>query len=215
MEEKKLDTDRVIDKWSNAWYIPIYRIKLIIAIILLIAVLIELPFFFAFIEQKNGIQLNDRLLELIPPKDLSVFTFIIIWSMTAYAFMRCMQSPSLFIILVYSLTLLLLSRMITIIIFPLNPPIGLIPLNDPLTSVFYGGTKVFITKDLFYSGHTSSQFLLFLCLQKRKEKIVALIATVLVAVLVLIQHVHYTIDVLAAFVITYLIYLLGKRIAKY
>jgi hypothetical protein len=31
---------------------------------------------------------------------------------------------------------------------------------------------------------------------------------------VLIQHVHHTIDVAAAFVFTYLIYLLGKKIAN-
>jgi hypothetical protein len=91
----------------------------------------------------------------------------------------------------------------------------LIPLKDPISSLFYGGTQVFITKDLFYSGHTSTQFLIFLCLKKRNDKIVALLATCIVGILVLVQHVHYTIDVLAAFAFTYVIYLMGKKIADY
>ncbi|MFX7751990.1 phosphatase PAP2-related protein, partial [Acinetobacter baumannii] len=91
---------------------------------------------------------------------------------------------------------------ITISLVPLNPPQGLIPLIDPLTNIFYGGK--FISKDLFYSGHTATLFLMSLCLQKQSEKILALIASIAVAVMVLIQHVHYSIDVLAAFPFAYL-----------
>ncbi|MCK9403353.1 MAG: sphingomyelin synthase family protein [Chitinophagaceae bacterium] len=215
MEEQPLAANRQADTWKIAWHTPVYRIKIIIGTIVLIAVLMALPYFFAYIELINGMQFNDRLLQLIPPRDISIAMFIIIWSMTGYTAYRCTQSPSLFIVVLYSLILLLLSRMITISIFPLNPPMGLIPLKDPLSNLFYGGTRAFITKDLFYSGHTSTQFLLFLSLQKRKEKILALLATVAVAILVLVQHIHYTIDVLAAFIITYIIYLLGKKVAKY
>lgn len=215
MEEQQRAGTRLAESWKMAWHIPAFRVKTIFGTILLIAILMAFPYFFAFIEQKNGMQLNDRLLELIPPVDVSIFMFIIIWSMTAFIWLRCYQSPSLFLVVLYSFIFLCLSRMISISIFPLNPPIGLIPLKDPLIGVFYGGTEVFITKDLFYSGHTSTQFLLFLCLQKKGDKLLALLATVTVAILVLIQHVHYTIDVLAAFIITYIIYFLGKKTAKY
>ena len=105
--------------------------------------------------------------------------------------------------------------MISITLLPLEPPVGLIPLKDPISSIFYGGTQVFIKKDLFYSGHTSIQFLIFLSLKKRTEKIVSLLATISIACFVLIQHVHYTIDVIAAIAFTYLIYRIGKWIAEY
>jgi len=77
-----------------------------------------------------------------------------------------------------------------------------------LSNHFYGGK--FLTKDLFFSGHTSIQFLSFLCLQKKSDKVLALISTILVASLVLVQHVHYTIDVLAAPLFTWLSYKAGK-----
>ncbi|MDF2433986.1 MAG: hypothetical protein JWP44_3617, partial [Mucilaginibacter sp.] len=76
--------------------------------------------------------------------------------------------------------------------------------TDPLTGVFYGEAN--ITKDLFFSGHTATLTLIMLCLEKRTDKIIAFFAVVTVAVLLLVQHIHYSIDILAAPVITYLCY---------
>jgi len=60
---------------------------------------------------------------------------------------------------------------------------------------------------LFFSGHTATVFLLFLCLKKKQDKWLALGGSVLTGFLLLVQHVHYTIDVLAAPVFTYFIYI--------
>jgi hypothetical protein len=201
--------------WKKAWSDHGFRIKTIIATVLLLAILTSFPFFFSYIEKRDGIQFNDRLLKLIPPIDVSGLTFILIWSMNLFICFRSAQDPDIFIVMLCSLVFLCISRMITISLIPLNPPIGLIPLKDPISSLFYGGSEVFITKDLFYSGHTSTQFLIFLCLKKRNDKIAAFCATIIVGILVLVQHVHYTIDVLAAFVFTYVIYLMGKKTAEY
>ena len=98
---------------------------------------------------------------------------------------------------------------------PLDPPDGLIRLNDPLTSMVYGGKDKFMPKDLFFSGHTSNMFLMCLCLTKKTDKYLAFIATIAVGILVLVQHVHYTIDVLAAFFFTYIIYRVSKKSSTY
>ena len=100
---------------------------------------------------------------------------------------------------------LLILRMSAIYLFELNPPQGLIVLRDPLTSITYGGRGIFITKDLFFSGHTSNLFMVYLCLQKRRDKIFVLLGTITVAVLVLVQHVHYSMDVIGAFIITFFV----------
>jgi hypothetical protein len=213
MQSQELKNKNIALAWRKAWADPKYRVKTIVATILLLIILMSFPIFFSFIEKRDGIQFNDRLLRLIPPIDVSGLTFILIWSMNLFICFRSAQNPEMFLVMLSSLVILCISRMITITLIPLNPPIGLIPLKDPISSLFYGGTEVFITKDLFYSGHTSTQFLIFLCLKKRNDKIVAFIATIIVGMLVLIQHVHYTIDVLAAFVFTYVIYLLGKKIS--
>jgi len=91
---------------------------------------------------------------------------------------------------------------------PLEPPSDLIQLKDPITYLFYGNE--YVTKDLFFSGHTATQFLMFLCLKKKTERMILLVSTFLIAIMVLFQHVHYTVDVLAAPIIAYLAYWLTK-----
>ncbi len=209
------ETEGLNNAWNDAWNNRIFKIKTIAGTVILLCVLSLLPYFFVFVEKRDGPQLHDRLLQLLPATDVSVLTFIIIWSVTLLLFIRCVKNPDIFLLMLWSFLLLCLSRILTITMVPLNPPEGLLPLKDPLTGIFYGGMDKFITKDLFFSGHTSIQFLIFLCLKKRADKIIALMASLAVGCLVLVQHVHYTIDVLAAFVFTYLIFRIGKLITVY
>lgn len=126
---------------------------------------------------------------------------------------RIYQNPRLFLVVAYGFILMCLARILTISLLPLNPPTGIITLQDPIANIAYGGNGIFITKDLFYSGHTGNMFLFFLCLEAKWDKIIALTASFLIGLLVLIQHIHYSIDVFAAFIFTYFIYLGAKKIA--
>jgi hypothetical protein len=114
------------------------------------------------------------------------------------------QQPSMFVVMLWAYLLMSLIRIAAITIVALNAPKGLVILADPLSNIFYGGS--FITKDLFYSGHTSTAFLMYLCLQKKYDKIFALFASLMIGSLLLIQHVHYTIDILAAPIFAFLSY---------
>jgi membrane-associated phospholipid phosphatase len=199
--------------WSDAWQEPRFRNKSIIALILVAIILILLPTFFAFIEKREGMVLQDFVLDAIPAKDVSIPTFVVIWSVVLLVFYRIYQSPRLFLVVAYGFILMCLARVLTISLLPLNPPPGLITLKDPIANIAYGGNGIFITKDLFYSGHTGNMFLFFLCLQHKWDKIIALAASFIVGILVMVQHIHYSIDVIAAFIFTYFIYLGAKKLA--
>ena len=199
--------------WSDAWQEPRFRNKSIIALILVAIILILLPTFFAFIEKREGMVLQDFVLDAIPAKDVSIPTFVVIWSVVLLVFYRIYQSPRLFLVVAYGFILMCLARILTISLLPLNPPPGLITLKDPIANIAYGGNGIFITKDLFYSGHTGNMFLFFLCLQHKWDKIIALAASFIVGILVMVQHIHYSIDVIAAFIFTYFIYLGAKKLA--
>lgn len=199
--------------WSKAWQERRFRNKTIIALLLVTIILTLLPTFFAFIEKREGMVLQDYLLDVIPAMDVSIPTFIIIWSVVMLVLYRIYQNPRLFLVVAYGFILMCLARILTISLLPLNPPTGIITLQDPIANIAYGGNGIFITKDLFYSGHTGNMFLFFLCLEAKWDKIIALTASFLIGLLVLIQHIHYSIDVFAAFIFTYFIYLGAKKIA--
>jgi membrane-associated phospholipid phosphatase len=202
----------ILSAWRDNLQSSDYRKKLIVGVSLISLILLSLPFFYQAIEQRNGIQFNDYLLEILPSYDLSLFIFIVIWSMTLLTFSRFKQDPNLFLTFLWGFILINLSRFVSIGLIPLDAPRDLIPIIDPISNQFYG--PKFITKDLFFSGHTAAMYLMFLCLKKRTDKILALTATILVGFAVLLQHVHYTIDVVMAPVITYFIWIGAKKIIE-
>ena len=70
--------------------------------------------------------------------------------------------------------------------------------------------------DLFFSGHTGLPFLMALAFWDNKPlRIVFLISTVVLGAAVLFGHLHYSIDVFAAFFITYAIFDLSKYLFTY
>lgn len=218
MQQQTKESNYPAIKTSN-WGIALentrFRNKIIAGLLMFTFILLLFPYFFAFIEARNGLVLNDFLLDYLTPHDFSIPIFIIIWSTTILLIIRCINQPAIFLQVIYCLVILSVVRMITIYLVPLNPPAGLIVIKDPLTSLTYGGKDVFITKDLFFSGHTSNMLMMALCFQKRSDKWLGFIAAFLVGILVLFQHVHYTIDVIGALVITFFLVKLGKRLANH
>jgi hypothetical protein len=204
------DSKSIKQIWTE--FLTIYKKKLLLSVILLVITLCILPYFFGYIEKREGLHLNDIILKYVPAYDVSIIVFAIIWSMSIFILVRAIQNPLIFITYLTSFVLLTISRMATIYFLPLSPPSDLIVLKDPLSNFFYGTT--FITKDLFYSGHTASMFLMFLCLHKKRDKAIALFATISIGVFVLIQHIHYSIDVVAAPIFTYFIHKLTKYYLK-
>ncbi|AMR32019.1 hypothetical protein A0256_11610 [Mucilaginibacter sp. PAMC 26640] len=188
------------------------RSKILLGSIVTIIILSTMPVFFNYIERRNGIVLNDWLLAAIPAYNVSLMIFALIWGMAILILSRALYNPNIYIKYAWTLFFVNLTRMLTIFLFALNPPHGMVHLVDPITGIFYGNRV--ITKDLFYSGHTSTMMLIFLCLEKRNDKIIGFIALVSVMVLLLVQHIHYTIDVIAAPFFVYSIYLITCRFLK-
>jgi hypothetical protein len=190
--------------WKYTWNTPHKKKQIIFGTVLMLAVVIVMPHFFNDIEKRKGELLNDWLLAMIPPRNVSVAIFSIIWAMILLAIVRAIKDPSIYITYCWTYVFVCAARLTCISLVPLDPPLGLIRLTDPITAIFYGNSV--ITKDLFFSGHVATLSLICLCLKKRNDRIVAFTATVVVAFLLLVQHIHYTIDILAAPVFVYVFY---------
>jgi len=195
--------------WKEAWRSPVKKPRLIIILILIPIFFSLLPLFFNYIEKRNGVVLHDILLARIPPHNVSIIIFAVIWTMIILILYRSARNPSVFITYCLTLALVTTARLICISLVPLSPPIGLIPLTDPISGIFYGEASV--TKDLFFSGHTATLATIFFCLEKRSDKIMGLFAVIIVAILLLIQHIHYTIDIITAPIVVYVLYRITCR----
>lgn len=204
----------ILTRWRIAWKIPGFSTRLLVALVVFIAILIAFPYFFSFIESRKGFQIPDPVLDAIPARDFSPVTFAIIWLVSLWFMIRMIQQPSIAIIGIIAIDLIFLTRMVTILLFPLEPPPGLVELKDPISNYFYGEEHAFITRDLFFSGHTSTQIMIGLILPEKKEKWLAFAGATTVAVLVLVQHIHYTIDVLGALLFTWFLYLLSRMLVS-
>jgi len=74
---------------------------------------------------------------------------------------------------------------------------------------------VFNSDDLFFSGHVGLTFLMSLLLwESRVLRYIYLIISVIFAVVVLLGHFHYSIDVFGAYFITYTIYVMSLHFFK-
>ncbi|MBS1667438.1 MAG: hypothetical protein JST58_08680 [Bacteroidetes bacterium] len=200
------------EKWVIAWENKNFKKRVIIGGVLLAIIFGFFPFFFQTIEKREGVALNDWLLNRLPALNVSIFIFISIWAIALLCIIRMAQEPPVFIITLWGYIFLCLMRIASISMVALNPPKDLRALIDPISNFFYGTN--FVTKDLFFSGHTSTMFLFFFCLQKKTDKAFALLGSLVVGFLLLIQHVHYSIDVLAAPFFAYICYWLAKKTAK-
>ncbi len=183
---------------------------MITGLLLLAALFTAFPYFFQYIQKRDGHTINDVVLNTITTANVSIPLFITIWCMGVYMGIKAIEQPRQLLLFLWAFLFLSAFRITCIWLVALNPPPGLIPLSDPIANSFYG--KSFITKDLFYSGHTATIFLIFLCLETKPQKIAALIATVIVGSLVLVQHIHYTVDVIAAPVFAYLCFYICNKI---
>lgn len=184
------------DNWKIFWSEKAFKFQLPVTIVLLFLTLHFFSQFLVFIEQRPGVVLNDPILNLFNPVRLDWIIFSLIYVSILTGLLFLLKYPQYFLIAIQAYILMNLFRMISMYVVPLESPLGTLELKDPL--IFVVGTGTPITKDLFFSGHTSTMFLLSLAAVNKKLKIIFLISTFLVGFLVVLQKAHYSIDVIVA-----------------
>ena len=201
--------------WKDFFSNKKNRIELIVSLILLTMTLTGLANFVNFVENRKGVVFPDPILSLFNPIDLTWITFGLIYLSLIFVIVTLLKNPQRFLFALQLYTSMAVVRMIAMFLLPLEPPEKMILLKDPFVEFF--GTGQTLTKDLFFSGHTATLFILFLVSEHKTIKIIFLVITIIVAFCVLLQHVHYTIDVFAAILFTYACYkfLLDLKIKKF
>lgn len=159
-----------------------------------------------YASQKEALVVNDLILDLIPVFNITFLyvegALLLILFSIFLAFYRPQRLP----FMLKSIGLFIFIRSFFIILTHLSIPLpqgaaGYIQQFGTVTQFFSSGN------DLFFSGHTGFPFLLSLIFwQDRLLRYLFLATACFFGAIVLLGHVHYSIDVFAAFFITYAIH---------
>jgi hypothetical protein len=182
--------------WREAWTDRSLRLQIVATPLGLVAVLRSLTAFLVWVEKRPGVRLPDPLLSAFEARDCTWLVFALIYVALVAGVAVLAAHPRVLVMAVQAYLVMILSRMCVMYFMALDPPADMIPLRDPLVEIL--GTGRILTRDLFFSGHTSTLSLLFLTVPDRRFKPLLLACTLVVATGLLRQHVHYTVDVLVA-----------------
>ena len=174
--------------------------------------------------------LRDRVLELVPRVEWvaqnNYRLWIALYVPVAVALWRVDRAR--FVRLQYASCALSLLRGACILLTGLGPVDGVfgtplarsdvmaawLGLVNPLQALFGNVAHVSLTQDLFFSGHTSSTFVLYLYCRAahRRLGLLALATHAAVVASVFLAHLHYAIDVVGAWGVTFGVYAALERL---
>lgn len=182
--------------WRDCWRQRVFRTQAYLTVPLLALTLYVFPRFLNAVERRPGVTLDDPLLALFTPIDVNWLAFGLIYGALLVGLLALSGYPEWLILALQAYVGMVLIRMAMMFLTPLDPPVLCITLRDPFVQYF--GTGQVLTKDLFFSGHTATMFLLYLLAPTRRLRTLFLVCTFAVGFAVFIQQAHYAVDVLAA-----------------
>lgn len=182
-----------------------FRIKFFVSVIILLTTLFVYRRFLDFAEARTGVSIPDPILKLYEPIDLTWLIFGLIYLCLVVGIIALIKNPEKLLLAFQVYTAVVVVRIIAMYLVPFEAPEKIIVLKDPFVEMFGSGES--LTKDLFFSGHTATLFLLFWVVESKRLKYVFLVSAVVVGVSIVLQHVHYVIDVIAAPFFTYVCFI--------
>ncbi|OQS06524.1 hypothetical protein THRCLA_01436 [Thraustotheca clavata] len=187
--------------WKVKWDQGVYsKMDLILTFGIFFWTLQYYTFFLRWNENRTDIDgfvtMNDPVLSLFSPGDYSIALFALAYGSVSLAFYHARHMPELIIEMLQTKTFVIWVRMIALYLVPLEAPAGTVPLIDPIA----GGDGIVLMRDLFFSGHTATTFVVFLVVRRQNVlwKSFFFILALTTAILVMLQKTHYAIDVYAA-----------------
>ena len=97
--------------WEEFLRKKAFRNKLALGILVLVLLVAFLPYYFAFIEARKGIIINDLVLDYIDSANVSIPTFMIIWSLSLGCLYINLQTPASMLQMLWAFNVLSLSAL--------------------------------------------------------------------------------------------------------
>lgn len=198
--------------WQSVtgWGLELWKSKLKLAIVLILVIAASLASKSAgdYVDSIPTAAPSDLILDAIPPIDVGFIyvAFFLIALFLGY-FLALFIDTGRYYYYAGMFALLAIVRSGFIILTHLQGhPDYIVAEFPPILAVMV------FSNDLFFSGHTAFPFLAFLIYKPFWAKAFFLISSIILATSTLLMHAHYSIDVFAAFFITYGVYKIGNRV---
>lgn len=204
----KKELNPLKEGYLSQWYKEIVKHKWLLLLALFLLVMSNIIGFYAgnYADKVCSNAVSDIILDHLPATDLS---FLFVYGYTTiiaiFIFYPLFFRINLLHIAISQLSLVFIVRSFFIILTHLKMPSDIIPVSWPTLLA-----PIAFSNDLFFSGHTAISFLGFLVYRDSKIRWFFLLASLVMAFTVLAMHQHYSIDVFAAFFITFGVYKLGN-----
>lgn len=202
---------KISSAWKYFWAMKNFRVQMLISLTVLAIFMVTFQYFFDFVESRKGAMLNDPVLNFLPAADVYwiIFSFlyfgVISWILTS------VKTPDVLLAGIETYIFVTILRMCTITLFPLEPPENYIPLREPFVQFFTSGGKI-ISRDLFFSGHMTTILICYYNIRNGILKKIYFFSAIIIGVLLMVQHVHYAIDIIAAPLFTWLCFVFVKKV---
>lgn len=204
-----------ISKTVRHWVVLLrdrsFRISLLVGLSILIASYLVNIKASVYNDTQSYVSVSDLIIDHVPVVNLHlIFSWGMYFVLLTLFVYPVFFKPEICPFAMKTFALLIFLRSGFILLTNVGPPIGF----------FYEGLKVggsvftdiAFRNDLFFSGHTAYPFLAYLIFKETKFRWFLLFSSILMAVTVILMHIHYSIDVFAAFFITYGTYVMSDRI---
>lgn len=199
---------RGFQEWKN----ELFQYKYLIFLSLIIVGVAAFMDFFAgvYVRGAETADVPDLILDHIGPYDwgwLFVYGYLgLVFALFLYPMFLHIRTLH---IVMSQFSLLVMLRAIFMIFTHLATPLDAIEVSFPW--VFKG---LSFENDMFFSGHTAIPFLGFFLFKGSKVRYFFLIGSICMAVSALVMHRHYSIDVFAAYFMTYCSHKIGRVLIR-
>jgi hypothetical protein len=170
---------------------------LIASIVFLLFIAFIFNRFLAWNESREGIYFDDPIFKYYKAKDYSWFIMLTLYGAILFFVFYFRNQPIQLTRLVLAYALAIAFRMLTLYLFPFYADDDAVKLYDPVLNNFVYPNN-YVERDLFYSGHAALLLLMMWIMPKGNLRWIYLVITLLVTVLLVLQKVHFSIDILAA-----------------
>jgi hypothetical protein len=187
----------VFSRWRESFRLPRFNLLFFGGILVLGTCIYFFADFLEFIQNRKGFVINDPLIIRVGPYHLCTPIMLFTYIPAGVGIIYFAVFPNHFNRLLWAFSFLLVLRGVCMFFVPLAPPHTMIELRDLFLELSVYRGKV-ITQDLFFSGHVAALFLFGFIAHHKVVKLAFALAGLAVGSMLVLQHAHYTIDVLVA-----------------